>query len=73
MGSLFSPGAKEAKRAAALQEEQIGRQKQIEAARKAEAEDEIARRKSLAESGRAGRRALIKTSELGSAPRQSLG
>ena len=74
MGSLFGTGKGQAKRAQARQEEQIKGQRQIELADKAESEDAIARRKALAESGRGGRRSLIRTSETGTAgTRENLG
>jgi len=73
MTSILSPGGKASKDVAAKQEELIGRQNQLEAARKAEAEDEIAKRRSLTQGARGGRRSLIRTSELGTAPRPNLG
>ena len=51
-----------------LQEKQsllIERQRQVEQIKLAEADDEIARRKTLAQSGKAGRKSLISTSEQG--------
>ena len=54
--------------AAKLQEKQsllIERQRQVEQVKLAEADDEIARRKTLAQSGKAGRKSLISTSEQG--------
>lgn len=72
MGSFFGTGKSQARRAQAKQEELIAKQKQTELAEKAESEDEIARRRALAESGRGGRRSLIRTSETGTR-RENLG
>ncbi len=72
MGDLFSTGKSSAQRAQKKQEELIARQKQTEEAGKAETEDELARRRALAESGRGGRRSLIRTSETGTR-RENLG
>ena len=63
MGGLFGSGA--AKRAAREQSESIAKQKQIEGARLAEEESEIAKRRALTESGRGGRSLLIATSPTG--------
>lgn len=66
MTDLISGGAdKASRRAAKEQREQIARQKQQESVRLAEQEDELARRKSKAASGRFGRRSLITTSPTG--------
>ena len=61
MGSLF--GGKKPDTSA--QEAQIAKQKQAEDLRKAEAEDEVARRKALSKSRTAGRSLLVATSETG--------
>lgn len=74
MGDLFKTGEGAAKRAQRAQEAAIAKQKQVEDQSLAEKDDEIARRKALASSGRAGRRSLIKTSEAGVAgARETLG
>lgn len=62
---------KTAKQSQARQEEQIGRQRQIEEAALAEEEDEIGRRRLLAKQG--GRRSLIRTSEKGTGLRTTTG
>lgn len=73
MTNTFSTGKSAAKRAQRTQEEQIAKQKQVEAQDLAETEDELARRKAVAESGKGGRRSLIRTSETGTQPRENLG
>ena len=64
-GNVFRTGRSSAKK---LQEKQsllIERQRQQTAIELSEADSEIASRKALAKSGRAGRRSLISTSEQG--------
>lgn len=63
--------AKEAKVTQGVQEEEIKRQKQLESAALAEEESEIGRRRLTAITG--GRRSLIRTSEIGTAARKTLG
>lgn len=62
-GGIF--GTTAAKKAQAEQMAKIGQQQVKEDVRAAEAEDEIARRKMMAESGRGGRSVLVKTSRSG--------
>ncbi len=61
----------ESKKAAGRQQEEIQRQKNIEGAALAEEEDVIGRQRLAARTG--GRRSLIRTSEIGIAPRRTLG
>ena len=65
MGDVFKTGKSAAKRAQREQTNLIQRQRQTSELELAEEEDVIARKQSLAKSGRAGRRSLIKTSETG--------
>jgi len=65
MGDIFKTGRSAARRAQAEQTQLIAKQKQTDELKLAEEEDVIARKKSFATSGRAGRRSLIKTSESG--------
>ena len=65
MGDVFSTGRSAAKRAQRASTELIQKQKQASELELAEQEDVIARKKTLAGSGRAGRRSLIKTTETG--------
>lgn len=63
MSNILQPGAKAAKKAARLQEQQIGEQRKKEELALAETEDELARRKATAGTG--GRKSLIATSQTG--------
>ena len=65
MGDVFSTGRSAAKRAQKESTALIQKQKQASELQLAEQEDVISRKKTLAASGRAGRRSLIKTSETG--------
>lgn len=58
MSDITDPG-KDARRAARRQEEEIKRQRQKQSLEKAEAEEDLARKKALARSPAAGRRGLI--------------
>ncbi len=64
-GHVFRTGRTAARKAQEKQSLLIERQRQREEIKLAESEDEIARRKALAKSGKAGRRSLIQTSEAG--------
>jgi len=64
-GNIFRTGRSAAKRVQERQSLLIEKQRQREELRLAEETSEIARRKSLARSTRAGRRSLIQTSEAG--------
>ncbi|NRA79855.1 MAG: hypothetical protein HRU18_16745 [Pseudoalteromonas sp.] len=72
-GKVFKTGKSAKKRAQAKQSLFIEKQRQTEDLKLAEADDELARRKSLATSKKAGRRSLIKTSEGGAGRSTSLG
>ena len=61
MGDLFSGKKPDT----SAQEAQIAKQKQQEDLRKAEAEDEVSRRKALSKSRTSGRSLLVATSESG--------
>lgn len=65
MGDVFSTGKSAQKRAQRQQEANIAKQKQVESARLAEEEGEIARRKATQAPGRGGRSLLIQTSQTG--------
>ena len=65
MGSILDSGAsKRARKQAAMQEEQLAKQKQKEDLRTAEADDEVARRKGIAAKG-GSRSSLLATGEAG--------
>jgi hypothetical protein len=64
-GKALRTGRTAARKAQERQSLLIERQRQREEIKLAESEDEIARRKTLAKSGRGGRRSLIQTSEAG--------
>jgi len=65
MGSILDMGAeKRAKKQAAMQQEQLDKQKQKEDLRAAEAEDEVSRRKGIAAKG-GSKASLLATSEAG--------
>lgn len=64
-GSMFATGESTAKRATQEQQKEIARQKQIEQTRLAEEQSEANKRIAMANKGGAGRRSLIRTSELG--------
>lgn len=64
MSDVIDPGRR-ARKAARAQSEQIAKQKQVEEAKLAEEESDIARRKSVMAKGRGGRSSLIATSNTG--------
>ena len=66
-GKLFKTGRSATKRSQEKQSLLIERQRQQEQIKLSESDDEIARRRSLAKSGKAGRQSLISTSEQGAA------
>jgi len=70
---MFQTGSSAAKRATKEQTEQLKKQKQIEEARLAEEEGELARKRVMTSSANKGRRSLIRTSETGVAARTTLG
>ena len=72
-GNVFATGKTKKKRAQVKQSLFIEKQRQTEDLKLAEADDELARRKSLATSKKAGRRSLIKTSEGGAGRSTTLG
>jgi hypothetical protein len=63
MSDILQPGAKAAKKASKLQEQQIGEQRKKEELALAESEDVLARRKAATATG--GRKSLIATSQTG--------
>jgi len=63
MGDLF--GQRTARRAQQKQESLIAKQRQADELELAESESELARRRQLSRTGRAGRSLLIRTSETG--------
>jgi hypothetical protein len=65
-GKVFKTGRSAAKRAQERQSLLIEKQRQKTELDLAESNDEIARRKALAKSGKGGRQSLIQTSETGS-------
>jgi hypothetical protein len=66
MGDILGGATKaKADKARKLQEAEIAKRKQIETARLAVSEDEVARRKAAGAAGRAGRGSLIATSQTG--------
>ena len=66
-GNVFRTGKTQAKKTQARQSLLIEKQRQREELSLAESDDEIARRRNLAKSGKAGRKSLIQTSETGAA------
>lgn len=73
MGDMFSTGKSAAKRSASQNQQALARQRQREQAALAEEDDAVSRRLVAAESGKLGRRSLIRTSERGTERRQNLG